>query len=274
MSRRALVTLDDIVANKRIEIEKRRARIPLSDYRNRAENAPDPRDFAGALHGEAVAVIAEIKGASPSQGVIRADLKSVVIARTFSEHGAAAVSILTDRKYFRGEPNNIKAARVGTLLPLLRKDFILDEYQVYESRAWQADALLLIVRLLDDAQLRDYRALAESLGMSALVEVHDERELEQALNSGATLVGINNRNLDDMSVDLTTSERLIPAVPENVLVVSESGIKSRADVERAAEAGADAVLVGQAVMEADDIGAKLQGLTLVPRRNRKIQGQA
>lgn len=269
-----MVTLHDIIANKRIEIEKRRSRIPLADYRNRAENAPEPREFAGALRGEAVAVIAEIKGASPSQGLIRAGLQPVEIARTFSAHGAAAVSVLTDRKFFRGEPNNIKAARVGTLLPLLRKDFIIDEYQVYESRAWQADALLLIVRLLDDAQLSDYRALAESLGMSALVEAHDERELERALNSGATLVGINNRNLNDMTVDLITSERLTLAIPGNVLVVSESGIKSRADVERVAGAGADAVLVGQAVMQAEDIGSKLRELTLVPRRTRKIRIQA
>jgi indole-3-glycerol phosphate synthase len=273
MSRCELTSLHEIVSNKRTEIEKRRARIPLAEYRIKAENAPETRDFADALRGDTVALIAEIKPASPSQGIIRKNFEPVVIARTFAANGAAALSILTDRKFFGGEPNNLKAARVGALVPLLRKDFIIDEYQVYESRAWQADAILLIVRLLDDKQLRDYRLLAESLGMSALVEVHDERELERALGSNATLIGVNNRNLENFSVDLATTERLAPLVPGDLLLVSESGIKRRIDVEQVSEAGVDAVLVGQALMEAADMVARVRDLTGVRRRKDQVRNR-
>ena len=217
------------------------------------------------MYGEFVALVAEIKGASPSQGVIRAEYEPVVIAQTYTTNGASALSILTDRKFFGGEQNNLKAARVGTLLPLLRKDFIIDEYQIYESRAWQADAILLITRLLDDAPLHDYRLLAESLEMSVVVEVHDERELERALASGANIIGINNRNLGDFSVDLATTERLAPHIPREKIIVSESGIKTRADVERIAQAGVDAVLVGQALMSAPDIGVQVREMVGVRR---------
>jgi indole-3-glycerol phosphate synthase len=261
--------LDQIVADKRLEVVKRKARIPSAEFRTRAENAPEPRDFAGALRGDKVTLVAEIKRASPSRGEIRAGVNPVEIARIYAENGAAAISVLTDRKYFHGEPNNLKAARAGCEAPLLRKDFIIDEYQVYESRALQADAILLIVRLLDDAQLRDHRALAEAFGMSVLVEVHDERELERALASGARIIGVNNRNLADFGVDLAMTERLAPLVPTGCIVVSESGIFSQVEVERVAAAGADAVLVGEALMRADDIGAKARELSHVA--SHKVQ---
>ncbi len=262
--------LDEIVAVKRQEIAKRQARIPLDEFRCRAENAPPPRAFRAALGGgETIALVAEIKPASPSRGDLRADADPLLLARVYDANGAAAISVLTDRQFFKGELNHLKAARVAAEVPLLRKDFILDEYQVYESRALQADAILLIVRLLDDAQLRAYRLLAEELGMAALVEVHDERELERALASGADTIGINNRSLADFSVDLATTERLLHTLDRSSavrpLVVSESGIFTRADVERAARAGAEAVLVGEALMRAADVAAKVRELASVIR---------
>ena len=260
--------LDEIVAAKRQEIAKRRARISLDEFRMRAENAPLARDFPAALQtSEYVALIAEIKPASPSRGDIRTDADPVKIARLYDENGASAISVLTDRQFFKGELNNLKAARVGADVPLLRKDFIIDEYQIYESRALQADAILLIVRLLDDAQLRAYRELAEALDMAALVEIHDEAELERALASGAQLIGINNRNLADFIVDLANTERLAPLIAKEKLVISESGIFTCDDVRRAANAGAHAVLVGEALMRAEDIGAKVQELSSVRRTN-------
>jgi indole-3-glycerol phosphate synthase len=257
--------LDRIVADKRIEIANRKSRVPLAEFRARAESLPPSRDFAGALRRDHVALIAEIKSASPSRGEIRANVDPSRIARIYGANGAAAISVLTDRKYFHGDLNSLKAARVGSDLPLLRKDFIVDEYQVYESRALQADAILLIVRILDDGRLREYRLLAEWLGMSGLVEVHNEGELDRALVSGASILGINNRNLADFSVDLAATERLAPLVPANKTVVSESGISLRQEVERAARAGADAVLVGEALMRAKDIGARVRELSQVAK---------
>ncbi len=263
--------LDDIVRVKRQEIEKRRARISQAEFRVRAENSPPVKNFADALRGgECVALIAEIKPASPSRGDLNANADPVKIARVYDENGASAISVLTDRQFFKGELNNLKAARVGADVPLLRKDFIIDEYQVYESRALQADAILLIVRILDDAQLRAYRELAEALDMSALVEIHDERELERALKSDANIIGINNRNLADFTLDLATTERLAPKVTQGKIIVSESGIFSRADVERAGNAGADAVLVGEALMRAEDVGAKVRELATVGNVRRNV----
>ncbi len=259
--------LDEIVAVKRQEIEKRRARISLDEFRTRAENSPPVKNFADALrNGECVALIAEIKPASPSRGDLKANADPVKIARLYDENGASAISVLTDRQFFKGDLNNLKAARVGADVPLLRKDFIIDEYQVYESRALQADAILLIVRILDDAQLGSYRELAESLDMSALVEIHDERELERALKSDAKIIGINNRNLANFTLDLATTELLAPKIPNGKIIVSESGIFSRADVERAANAGAGAVLVGEALMRAQDVGEKVRELARVKRQ--------
>jgi indole-3-glycerol phosphate synthase len=260
--------LDQIVADKRLEIAESKARLPLGQLRRRAEAAPTGREFAGALGGERVALIAEIKPASPSRGELRAEVNPLLLARLYAGSGAAAISVLTDHKYFGGSIDNLQAARRGCEAPLLRKDFIVDEYQVYESRALQSDAILLIVRLLDDSQLRDYRLLAESMGMAALVEVHDIEELDRALASGARLIGINNRNLADLTTDLATTERLGPLVPTHHLIVAESGIFTRADVARAASAGAAAVLVGEALMRAGDVAAKVRDLAGVPRYER------
>ena len=257
--------LDRIVADKLLEVEASKRQIPLHAIRELAESAPGPRDFAGALCGEYVALIAEIKRASPSSGEIRREADPLQVARVYAANGAAAISVLTDWLYFQGGPGCLQAARAGSSVPLLRKDFIVDEYQVYESRALEADAVLLIARILDDARLSSFLMLAASLRMPALVEVHDEGELERALTGGARIIGVNNRNLDDFSIDLATTDELVPRIPSDRIAVSESGHHSRADVERAARAGAKAVLVGQALMQSGNIGAKINELTGVAR---------
>jgi indole-3-glycerol phosphate synthase len=257
--------LDEIVANKRTEIHYRQQRISLAEFRTRAESLPAPRNFADALVGENVALIAEIKRASPSRGDLNAQADPPHLAQAYASGGAAAISVLTDKKYFGGSLNDLKSVRVAVQAPILRKDFIVDEYQVYESRALQADAILLIVRVLADAQLRDYLALAESLEMSALVEIHDEADLERALAANARVIGINNRNLADFTVDLATTERLARGIASDKIVVAESGVFTRADVERAARAGARAVLVGEALMRAQNVGEKVQELASVKR---------
>ena len=259
--------LDEILTNKRAEIAQRRAQVPAMELRARAEAMLPTRDLAHALRGENVALIAEIKRASPSRGTLRADAEPVPIARAYTENGTSAISVLTDRQYFNGSLDDLQAVRAAVAVPVLRKDFIIDEYQIYESRALQADAALLIVRVLSDAQLRDYLALAHALGMSALVEVHDEHELARALAVDAHLIGINNRNLADFTVDLATTERLAPQIPRDKIIVAESGIFRRTDVERVARSGVHAVLVGEALMRAGDVGARVRELASVKREN-------
>lgn len=258
--------LDEIVANKRTEVANRKRRVPFAEFRTRAESVPEPRDFVGALRGDQIALIGEIKRASPSRGAINADADPIRVAVTYAENGASAISVLTDKKYFNGTPNDLKAVRVAVDVPILRKDFIVDEYQIFESRALQADAILLIVRILTDAQLKDYLALAHSLGMNVLVEVHEETELERALAVDARVIGINNRNLADFTVDLAMTEKLAPNIPSDKIIVAESGVFTSADVGRCARAGADAVLVGEALMRASDVGARVRELSQVSSR--------
>jgi len=269
--------LDEIVANKRDEVAKRKTRVSLAEFRTRAENAPPARNFEHAIRNtQHVALIAEIKRASPSRGELSADANPLRVAQTYAANGAAAISVLTDKKYFHGTPNDLKGVRVAVDIPILRKDFIIDEYQVYESRALQADAILLIVRILSDEQLRDYLALAHLLSMHALVEIHDEADLARALNANANIIGINNRNLADFTVDLATTERLAPRIlsaaegPKEKIIVAESGVFTRADVERCARVGADAVLVGEALMKAQDVGAKVKELSQVSSHKRQV----
>ena len=256
--------LDRIVAVKREEVAAGRARASLAAMRARAEGEGGVRDFAAALQrrvqaGEA-AVIAEIKKASPSKGVLRADFRPAEIAASYERHGAAALSVLTDEAFFQGAPAYLGAARAATALPALRKDFMIDEWQVFESRALGADAILLIVAALDDGALRDFEAIALDLGMAVLVEVHDEGELDRALALRTPLVGINNRNLRTFEVTLDTTLALLPRIPPGRLVVTESGIVVGADVRRMRAAGVNAFLVGEAFMRADDPGAALADL--------------
>ncbi len=255
--------LDDITANTRAEVTERRRRVPLADMRARAELAPPARDFESVLKHEHVALIAEVKWASPSRGALRAELDPAQLARVYAKSGASAISVLTDAKYFHGSLADLEGARAAVDVPALRKDFVVDEYQLYEARAHRADAALLIARILSDAQLRDYLALARSLGLGALTEVHDEAELDRALAAEARIIGINNRNLADFTVSLATTERLAPRIPPGKIIVAESAIFTRADVERVARAGAHAALVGEALMRAGDVGAKVKELCQV-----------
>ncbi|HUE77255.1 MAG TPA: indole-3-glycerol phosphate synthase TrpC [Longimicrobiales bacterium] len=261
--------LDEIVRGKRAEIG--RLHPWRSALRKQAESAPAARDLAGSLVGESVGVIAEVKRRSPSSGWIRRDLNAAGLASAYAHGGAAAISVLTDGEHFGGSREDLEAVRSAVDLPVLRKDFVLEPVQVYEARAMGADAVLLIVRLLEGDILADLLALAEELGMSALVETHEAGEVERALRAGARVLGINNRDLSRFETDLATTERLMAGVPADVIVVAESGIRTPADVERVAGAGVDAVLVGESLVRADDPQAAVAALAAIPRRSEARQ---
>lgn len=248
--------LSKIIDYKRQELEHRRRRAPLKDLRLQAADAEPARDFLGALKFPP-AIIAEIKKASPSAGVIRPDFDPVRIARAYEDNGAACLSVLTDEHFFQGGLEDLSRVRKEVTLPVLRKDFTLDEYHIYEARAAGADAILLIVRILSLGQLRDYAALAEELGMSALVEVHNDEEMARARQIAARLIGINNRDLDTFQVDLETGVRLSKLAPPESLLVSESGLLRRADLEKLQGSGIHAFLIGEALLRAPDPGKKL-----------------
>lgn len=252
--------LDEIVAHKRGELEGRRRRVPLDEVRRRAAEAEAARPFLAALGGPRIGLIAEVKGASPSAGTIRPEFEPAEIARGYERAGAAAISVLTDSRYFHGADGHLVAVRGAVRVPVLRKDFIVDPYQVYEARGLGADAVLLIVAVLPPPALPDLQCLAHELGMAALVEVHTEAELEGALAVRAPLVGINNRNLDTLEISLDTSRRLRPRIPRGVTVVAESGFEDRSQVEEMERLGIHAVLVGTALMRAPDPPARLREL--------------
>ncbi len=260
--------LSQIVAVKHEEIAAAIKRKPLAVMREDAESRVLTRDFVGALRAKIAAgqpaVIAEIKKASPSKGVLRADFIPADIAQSYAEGdgniSAACLSVLTDKQFFRGSVDYLKQARASCALPVLRKDFMVDAYQVYESRVMGADCILLIAACLDDAQMKDLEALALSLDMAVLVEVHDEAELARALRLKTPLMGINNRNLKTFEVSLATTLGMLGQVPADRLLVTESGIATPADVRRLREAGVNAFLVGEAFMRADDPGLALAQL--------------
>jgi len=253
-----------ILRDKAEEVARRSKQRPLREVAARAQAAPAARPFADALaaHIEAgrPAVIAEIKKASPSRGVLRANFEPAAIAASYARAGAAALSVLTDERFFQGCDAHLEAARASSGLPVLRKDFVLDRYQIYEARALGADCVLLIVAALGDADLADFVALAAHLGMDALVEVHNREELERALAAGARLVGINNRDLRTFQTSLEITFALLEHVPDDRLVVTESGIHSREDVAALRARGVGAFLVGEAFMSAADPGARLDEL--------------
>ncbi len=256
--------LKRILRRKAEEIAERAARVPLGEMRERAEHAAAPRGFLAALEARVEkgtpAVIAEIKKASPSRGVIRADFAPEAIARSYAGAGAACLSVLTDVDFFQGADAYLEAARAACSLPVLRKDFTIDPYQVYEARALGADCILLIVAALDEERLAELAALAAGLDMDVLVEVHDGGELERALELPVPMIGINNRDLHSFDTRLDTTLELLPRVPEDRLVVTESGIHTSADVARLWEYGVGAFLVGEAFMRAPDPGAELAAL--------------
>ncbi|MCX7015367.1 MAG: indole-3-glycerol phosphate synthase TrpC [Candidatus Sumerlaeota bacterium] len=256
--------LDQIIAYKKEFVAQAKRRIAPAEMQRRAEEAPlPPRDFRAALRRPGqIAVIAEVKKASPSKGVIRAAFDPVSIARSYARHRAAAISCLTDEKFFQGSLEVFRAVRAAVGLPLLRKEFIIDEYQIDEARAHGADAVLLIASILDDAALKLFRERAERYGMAALVEAHSSLDARRAVDSGATVIGVNNRDLasPDFHTDVRHAERILPLLPEGVVRVSESGIHSAADVAYLRGLGVDAILVGEQLMRQSDPGQAIDAL--------------
>ena len=253
--------LDDIVSNAREELREKKRRVSLRELASAAADMPPPLDFA-ALHARTpgVKIIAEIKKASPSRGVIREDFDHLSIAAEYEEAGAFGLSVLTDAKFFQGDASHLSDVRERSSLPLLRKDFTVDAYHVYEARCLGADLVLLIAAVLGPGRTGEYLGLADSLGMSCVVEVHREEELETALSAGARIIGINNRDLRDFSVSLDVSKRLGRMVPEDRIAISESGISSPEDMAELASAGVDTFLVGETLMRSGSPGAALRGL--------------
>jgi indole-3-glycerol phosphate synthase len=253
--------LDKIVATKWAEIAAAKAATPEAALRERAAAALQARDFFAPLAASGpISLIAEVKKASPSRGVIRALFQPVEIAQAYERHGASCISVLTDESYFQGSLENLRDVRAAVQLPVLRKDFIIDAYQLYEARAAGADAVLLIAECLDDCNLRKLHNEAVALGMSPLVELYEPENLQRVFDAGATLIGINNRNLRTFETDLAHTLRLRERIPDQCVLVSESGIRTRDDVERLAAAGVDAILVGESLMASADIGAAVDAL--------------
>ena len=256
--------LDRIMAVKRAEVTAAKSALPYAELEARARRAPPVRDFVGSMRsriqGGAAAVIAEVKRASPSKGLLRENFSPAGIAKSYESGGAACLSVLTDRQFFQGAPGHLEAARAACTLPALRKDFIFDAYQVHEARAMGADCILLIAACLPVAQMKELEATAGALDMAVLVEVHDAAELDAALELRTPLIGVNNRDLRTFETRLETTLALLPRMPAGHIVVTESGILSRADVARMRSNGVDAFLVGEAFMRAADPGAALRSM--------------
>ena len=254
--------LEEIMAHKRREVAQAKERLPLKLMMARARHPPPVRPFAAALAGPGPKLIAEVKARSPSRGLLRPHMDPVALACAYARAGAAAISVLTDERYFGGSMAHLAAVRQALPHgpPLLRKDFIFDTYQLYEARAYGADTVLLIAACLQGDEVRYLISVARALGMEPLVEVHDEEELSKALQAGAAIIGINNRDLHTFAVDLSTTERLIPLIPKGVKVVAESGIHTPNDVMRMAALGVHALLIGEALVTAPDPEAKIREL--------------
>lgn len=253
--------LDKILNWKRQEVAQNKKAKPVEVMRAEVMLASPPRDFAAALAAPGVALIAEVKRASPSKGLLRHKLDAAALAQVYEANGAAAVSVLTDQRFFQGNLMDLQAVKRRIGLPALRKDFIIDAYQIYQARSVGADAILLIVAALSDKKLHEFYRLAGKLGMVALVEVHNEAELERALAIQPQIIGVNNRDLSTFKVDLEVTARLRSMIPIDVLMVSESGIHSATDVKDLAAMGADAILVGESLVRAKDVAARVRELT-------------
>lgn len=249
--------LAKIIANKREEVEAKKQRLSKEALMMRADFVAQSRDFRNALARPGLSLIAEIKRTSPSRGILRNDLDPGVLAIGYETAGADAISVLTDRQYFGGDLDDLVTARTVARIPVMRKDFVVDEYQVVESKAYGADAILLIAGLHDEETLAGLLALCSDIDLAALVEVHTEEEAAKAVTAGADIIGVNNRDLKTFDVDISVTERLLPGLPEGVLKVSESGISGKRAARRAREAGADAVLVGESLVKSDNMQAQI-----------------
>jgi indole-3-glycerol phosphate synthase len=254
------VILDHIVAAKRQEVASLKTTTPLVHLQEVIADLPPPRDFKKAISNSGCSIIAEVKRSSPSKGRIREEFDPVQIAAIYQENGARAVSVLTDEQFFEGKGAYLSGIKEAIKLPLLRKDFIIDPYQIYETRLLGGDALLLIASLLEEGQLQEYIQLAKILGLAPLVEVHTEAELAKVLAAGADIIGINNRDLKTFSADIQTTLELAPLIPGDRTTVTESGIVTRGDIERLMDAGVHCFLIGETLMRAEDIGGKLREL--------------
>jgi indole-3-glycerol phosphate synthase len=252
--------LEQIVTDVRQRLEERKKQRLLVDLESLVNRGETPMDFTGALQGTGIKVIAEVKRASPSKGWLCRNLEVAGLVQSYIRGGAAAISVLTESSFFKGSFNDLTTAHRTSNLPVLCKDFILEPYQIYEARSYGADAILLIAAILSASELSELMQVAQRLGMSALIEVHDEKEVERALDAKGNLIGINNRNLDDFSVEIGTTLRLRPLIPPGIIVVSESGIKSHDDILRLKVVGINAVLVGETLVASHDPEAKLKGL--------------
>ena len=254
--------LEDIVARKREELVNQKATLPINSLRELIKSRPRPANLAGTLISDRIRIIAEVKRASPSKGTLMNNCDPISLAKTYRDNGAAAISVLTDPR-FKGsleDLTSIQQALHATNLPILRKDFIFDEYQVYESAAYGADAILLIVSLLSRSTIRDYISLAQDFWVQCIVEVHDENELDIAIDAGSEIIGINNRNLATFEVDFSVTKRLAALIPRDKIIVSESGISNRSDIILLKQYGVHAALVGEALVTSEDIGAKVREL--------------
>jgi len=253
--------LDTIVAHKRNEIEIHKNRTPLTELKQALRDAKPTRDFKSAISKPyKINLIAEIKKASPSKGLIREDFDPIAIAEIYQKSNATAISVLTDERFFQGSLSYLTDVREVTSIPLLRKDFIIDEYQIYQARVAGADAILLIAAILELEEMKDFLSIASELGLDCLVEVHTESELERVLKTDAEIIGVNNRNLKIFKTDINTTFHLKKSIPDGKIVVSESGIKSRRDVEMLQECGVNAILVGEALMRSANINGKVREL--------------
>lgn len=253
--------LDDIIEKRKLQLEKEMAKTPFDEMKMQALNTQfKPIDFKKAITGKDLRVICEVKKASPSKGLIRPDFHPIEIAKEYESAGADAISCLTEEHYFQGSSEYLKSIAECVDIPILRKDFIIDEYQIYEARAIDASAILLIAAVLDEETLSRFYQLAASLSLDCLVEVHNESELEKALNIGADIIGINNRNLKTFEVDLNTTGRLANNIPKDKIIVSESGIKNNKDMKAVRSLGASAVLIGETLMRSENISTTLKEL--------------
>ena len=255
--------LTKIVENKKEELREDKLKLPLKEIRARLRNLEPPRNFSKAISApreKTLNLIAEIKKRSPLKGTLIEDLKVDDLAKRYEDAGASAISVITEKRFFEGNPEYIDVAKNAAKIPVLRKDFLINEYHIYEARYLGADALLLIVAILDSSVLSDFIVLSSELGMSALVEVHSEQELEKALKTNAEIIGINNRNLRTFKVDINTTFRIMKEMPDGKIVVSESGIYTRDDIKRLADAGVKAALVGEAILTSGDVSKKIKEL--------------